>query len=479
MAEGEDRTEAATPRRLQRARAEGSVAVSREVPALAGLGAATLLLATAGPGLGRATAGRLAPMLAGTADPPHALMAALLAAGLLALPVVAGVLVASSAAVLLQTGLVLSPAALMPDLSRLSPIRGLKRLFGPAGLVEAGKSLLKLGALGFAVFHVLSAGLPSLRGAALWRPEQLADRLRHGVLDLMLTVLGVQAVIAGADAWWVRHRHARGLRMSREEIRQEAKETDGNPDSKRRLRQLRTVRAKQRMLAAVPAATVVVTNPTHYAVALAYDRATGGAPRVVAKGVDEVAARIREVARDSRVPLVANPPLARALYTVAVDAEVPAEHFKVRGGDHRLCVAAARQGRAVSALRMRRWRRRRAAPSRRLIERLAAPLDDMLHVLLQESAAGLAIVDRHGRLVRVNEALRRMVDRSCDLSPGQPGAGHLLRAAARERCGTSWAPRCKAGGRPAPSSPCCAARAPGRSRRSRSRPSRCGRRTRR
>jgi flagellar biosynthesis protein FlhB len=127
---------------------------------------------------------------------------------------------------------------------------------------------------------------------------------------------------------YVRFRHLRGLRMSRQEVREEHKELEGDPQIKARIKQIRFHRARKRMLAAVPRATVVVTNPTHYAVALAYDRARGGAPRVVAKGVDSMAARIRELAQDNRVPLVANPPLARALYRVELDTEIPAEHYK-------------------------------------------------------------------------------------------------------------------------------------------------------
>ena len=118
------------------------------------------------------------------------------------------------------------------------------------------------------------------------------------------------------------------LRMTRQEQRDEHRDSDGDPHVKGRIRQIRMQRAKRRMMQAVPQATVVVTNPTHYAVALVYDRATNGAPRVVAKGMDEMAARIREVARAAGVPLVANPPLARALYPLPLDAEVPAEQFK-------------------------------------------------------------------------------------------------------------------------------------------------------
>ena len=118
------------------------------------------------------------------------------------------------------------------------------------------------------------------------------------------------------------------MRCWREDQRQETKETEGDPHVKGRMRRLGLARARRRMMAAVPTATVVVTNPTHYAVALRYDRAGGGAPRVVAKGVDEMAARIRTIAESSRVPLVANPPLARALYRVDLDREVPADHFQ-------------------------------------------------------------------------------------------------------------------------------------------------------
>ena len=331
MAEGEDRTEAATPRRLERARSEGSVAVSREVPALAGLGAATLMLSMLGSSMGHGFTNRLGAMFDVSAprDLGAAMVQAAITVAVVAGPLILGVLVASIAASLLQTGLVLRPIALMPDLERLNPMRGLKRLFGMAGLVEAGKSVVKLGVLGFAAYHVMAGGIAALGSAALWLPDQLADRIMRQVMQLAMTLLAAQAVIAGADVWWVRHKHAKDLRMSKEELRQEAKEADGNPQIKQRLRQIRMSRARKRMMAAVPTATVVVTNPTHYAIALMYDREKGGAPRVVAKGVDEVAARIRAVAQDHRVPLVANPPLARALYKVELDAEIPAEHFKV------------------------------------------------------------------------------------------------------------------------------------------------------
>ena len=330
MADG-DQTEAATPKRLQRARDEGSVAISREVPALAGLGAATLMLAISGSSTAKDGVGRLGAMLVLPAqfDIWPALVTAFITAATLASPLILGVLAASVAASLLQTGLLFSPKSITPDLARLSPARGFKKVFGVRGLVETAKSTVKLGVLGFATYRVLAGAVPALQGAVFWLPGQLAARITQLVMQLALTLLGVQAVIAGADVAWQRYHHAKQLRMSKEEVKREAKEADGNPQVKQKLRQIRMSRARKRMLAAVPKATVVVTNPTHYAIALAYDRSKGGAPRVVAKGVDEVAARIRAVAQDNRVPLVANPPLARALYTVELDGEIPAEHFKV------------------------------------------------------------------------------------------------------------------------------------------------------
>jgi flagellar biosynthetic protein FlhB len=330
MADDGDKTQPPTARRIERARGMGQVPLSREVSGLAGLGAATLVLMMSGPALSQALVGRLAGILAraDTLGPIPALHAAVVAGGLVLAPLTLAVLLASVTSTLLQTGFLFRPEAMMPDPARLDPRRGLSRIFGVGALVEQGKSLAKIGVLGYAAWRVLSGALPMLDSAVLWMPVQLADHLLRQVLHLMLMMLGAQAVIAGADVAWVRYRHFSGLRMTRDEVKQEGKESDGNPQIKARLRQIRHARARQRMMAAVPAATVVVTNPTHYAIALAYDRGKRGAPRVVAKGVDEVAARIREMAQENRVPLVANPPLARALYSVDLDAEIPAEHFK-------------------------------------------------------------------------------------------------------------------------------------------------------
>jgi len=259
---------------------------------------------------------------------PHGLRLAWLALLHGASPFIFGALIAGSAAVLLQTGFLIHGGALMPDANRINPRAGLRRMLGPDHLVEAGKSVAKIAVMGFATWQVLRGDLPALALAPRWDLPTLLRHIMQPVLHVLLAVLVMQAALAALDMFWVHQRHATRLRMSRHELRDEQKETEGDPRIKARIRQIRMQRARRRMMAAVPKATVVVTNPTHYAVALAYDRHKSAAPRVVAKGIDSLAARIREVAEASRVPLVANPPLAQALYRVALDREIPAEHYQ-------------------------------------------------------------------------------------------------------------------------------------------------------
>ncbi len=327
--ESGDRTKPATEHRLQRAREDGEAPMSRELCILAGLGAATLVLAMIGPGLAYSLSKRLTRMLSAMNSAPDAALrdagwALLLAIG----PLLGTVLFAGAAAVLLQTRGLLRGKALIPDLSRLSPKRGLTRLFGPDNLVEALKSIAKVGVLGWAAWRALTDALPGATASVWWQTETLLDRLTRDLIHLCVLVLACQAAIAILDLAWVRFRFASRMRMSAQEVKQEHRDSEGDPRLKARLRQLRTARARRRMMAAVPTATVVITNPTHYAVALAYDRGTQAAPRVVAKGMDAVAARIRAMATEYGVPVVANPPLARMLHTLELDADVPAEHFQ-------------------------------------------------------------------------------------------------------------------------------------------------------
>ena len=326
----EDRTEAASAKRLQEARAEGRTPLSREVAGLAVLGCGAALFALYVPAAIRQSSAMLSRLLSQTAtlDLPTALRLARAGWFELVWPFGLAGLLASALAVLGQTGFLIRPAALRPDFGRVSPVVGLGRILGPHNLMEAAKSLLKVAVMGAVGWHALAAALPQIRQSLVWSPAWLAHRTAQQVQGVAVAILGVQAAIAAFDVVRTRIGFYAGLRMTRQEQRDEARESDGDPQVKGRLRQMRQQRSRRRMLQAVPKATLVVTNPTHYAVALAYERGAGGAPRIVAKGMDEMAARIRKAATDAGVPLVANPPLARALFPLALDQEIPPEHFK-------------------------------------------------------------------------------------------------------------------------------------------------------
>ena len=331
--ESGDRTEAPTARRLQKAREDGQVALSREAVHLAVVAAGTGGLALAWELKGGNHVLALGNLLARSGEWRAETLAALLPALgrdllLFVAPVLLAGVAAALAATLLQTGFSIQLKGLTPDLSRLDPVRGLRRLFGPTGLVETGKALLKLACFAIVIVHVIVGALPDLAGLADAPFGAFGAVLLRSLTHALLLVAAVQFVIGAIDVVWVRFRLNRDLRMSRQDIRDEAKETDGNPHVRARLRALRRQRARQRMMQAVPRATVVLTNPTHYAVALVYDNGSKAAPRVVAKGADEVAWRIRAMAREHRVPIVENKPLARALFTVPLDAEIPREHFQ-------------------------------------------------------------------------------------------------------------------------------------------------------
>lgn len=333
MAEGApsdsgDRTEAATPRRLERAREEGQVPLSREAVGFATLLATTLAAALALPPLALDLMLTMRGLLA-DADPAGiapAALALLRSAGLLLLPVLATAAMAAVLATLAQTGGHVRGAALAPDLARLNPLAALKRILGPDGLVDLLRSLVKLVVVGSALWQAVE--LPELQAALHLPPGALLQQVGQSALRLLLATLAAFAVIALLDVLWVRFQHQKRLRMSRQDLREEHRESEGDPQVKGRLRRLRETRARRRMLAAVPKAAVVVTNPTHYAVALSYDRGQAAAPRLVAKGMDSMAARIRAVAEQHGVPIVANPPLARALFRLEPDTEVPAEHWQ-------------------------------------------------------------------------------------------------------------------------------------------------------
>jgi flagellar biosynthetic protein FlhB len=245
------------------------------------------------------------------------------------LPILALTLAATLAAPLLLSGWVFSGKAFVPDWNRLDPLRGLRNIVSPHSLVELVKALAKcalLAALGaWSIMHAFD----ELQSLALQDVGGATIRLGSLVATGFFALVGGLALIAGFDVPYAIWRHRDALKMTREEMREELRESEGDPQIKARVKSLQRAAARKRMMAAVPKATVIVTNPTHYAVALSYDESMR-APRVVAKGMDKVARRIREIAAEHGVPLLEAPAVARALFRHAeLDAEIPQALYAV------------------------------------------------------------------------------------------------------------------------------------------------------
>ena len=245
------------------------------------------------------------------------------------LPILGLLMLAALGASFVQQGWLISAEGLKPKWSKISPVSGFKRIFSVRGLVEMVKGIAKIAIVGGIS---CLAVLPMLGGIEQWVGLDVESMLATAsglTVRLLLGVVAAVLVIAGLDyayQWWNHHKQ---LRMTKQEVRDEGKQQEGDPLVKGKIRAIRAERARKRMMQAVPEADVVVTNPTHYAVALKYDDQCMSAPRLVAKGADNVALRIRQVASEHDVPIVENPPLARALYAgVELDHEIPEEHYR-------------------------------------------------------------------------------------------------------------------------------------------------------
>jgi len=336
-ADPESKTEEATPRKLEDARKKGDVAKSMDVGSAASLLGASAVLLGAGGYFATSMAEDLLPFIAS----PHAMVGGLQAGagveiGAQALWAIAPFLGAVMLATIIggaggnlaQSGLLFTSDKLKPQLERVSPMAGFKRIFGPDGLVQFIKTFLKLIAVGAICWFVLKPHVREFENLAAMSPATILPFARDLAIALMSSAIIFLGFTAGADYLWQRYRFAERMKMTKEELKEDYKQSEGDPHVKAKLKQIRTQRSRQRMMQAVPTATVIVTNPTHYSVALRYEKGDA-APVCVAKGVDALAMRIREVAREHSVPIVENVPLARALYAaVDVDETIPREHFE-------------------------------------------------------------------------------------------------------------------------------------------------------
>jgi flagellar biosynthetic protein FlhB len=330
-----ERSEDPTQKRLDEALERGDVAKSQEVNTWFVLAGATLILLSFSGSMSAGVTKVLASLIGGAHTIPvdgHGLMRtmqrlALETIGAVALPFVLLVL-AAIAGNMVQHRLVWSAEQLKPKLHKVSPAAGFKRLFSKTAAANFVKGLVKLGLIGAVMAGLLWPKRGELDGLVTMDPAVILALTKTLSLEMLGTVVAILFVVALADYLFQYRQWYERQKMSVRELKEEFKQTEGDPAIKGKIRQLRQTRMKKRMMAAVPKASVIITNPTHYAIALQYERGMN-APVCLAKGIDSIALKIREVAAEHRILVVENPPLARALHaTVEIDEEVPPEHYK-------------------------------------------------------------------------------------------------------------------------------------------------------
>lgn len=331
-----ERTEKATPKRRQDARKKGQIARGAELPAAAAFLAGVLVInfigrdvvGAIGKYINSSSSSILANGELNIADVQMLFFDAAKVFALMFFPIVAVAMTASLAGNFAQGGFSLTPQALMPKADRFSPAKNIKKIFGLDSVVNLAKTLVKFLLLSWVVYGVLSpvlADAPALMNAPL---TTVAGKLGETVYGLAFRCGLVMVLMAAADYGYSWYKNEKSLKMTKQEIRDEFKEQEGDPMVKGQRRRVARSLVQKRSLTAVPSASVVITNPTHFAVAIRYDRDKDAAPVVVAKGADNMAAKIRAIATENNVPLIENKPLARALYkTVEPNQMIPVEFF--------------------------------------------------------------------------------------------------------------------------------------------------------
>jgi flagellar biosynthetic protein FlhB len=355
----EDKTEEPTQRKLDQAREKGDIIYTPEVGAAFSLMAATAIVAwMSGPiftEMARSFVTFLAMPDQLSAEPGS--LTAIMISVIMKVFAIFGLAmlalaIAGVAARYVQDKPTFTGEKLTPKLEKLNPIEGFKRVFGKQAFAQFAKSLAKFVVVGAVVGAALWPHDAELENISLLDVGALLPFLKDKVVAMLMSAACAAALLAAVDYVFTRQSFMQRMRMSRHEIKEEMRQQDGDPMVKAKLRQIRMQRSRQRMMANVPQASVIITNPTHYAVALKYEAGETPAPICLAMGVDAVAARIRELAQEHDIPIVEDPPLARALFATAeIDQPIPKEHYeavaKIIGFVMRL---ARRRGRRRSAL---------------------------------------------------------------------------------------------------------------------------------
>jgi flagellar biosynthetic protein FlhB len=330
------RTEEPTARKLERARERGDVPKTQDLGQVASLAAVASVVAVAGGMLVRNLADKLIPFLSRAGDMTvrgdggsQVAHMALMAGAPILVAVMAAAALAGVAGNLVQTGFLITPERLKPDFGKLNPMSGFKRVFGLDGLIHFAKSLVKVAATVAIAWWVLKPHVAALLNLAELEPSAMLPFMMDILKRLVFAILGLMVLVAGADWFLQRQRFMARMRMTKEELKEDYRQSEGDPHVKAKQKQKRAEAARRRMMQAVPTATVVIANPTHFAVALKYEQGENAAPICVAKGVDSIALKIREIAEEAGVPVVEDPPLARALYAaVEIDDMIPQAHYE-------------------------------------------------------------------------------------------------------------------------------------------------------
>jgi len=330
------RTEDASPRKLEEARKDGDVAKSGELAQAFALAGAFGAVAMGGGAMARQLADSLLPFIAhpdtievqGAAGQAVAWQVIIAAAPVL-FAVLGGTMLAGIGGNVIQHDVLFTTAKLKPDLSKLSPAAGFKRLFGIDGLMNFLRAMLKVLLVGTIAWWVLAPHASEFTGLITMGPTALLSFSAGLARSLMFAVLSLLALGGILDFIWQRQRFMERMKMTKEEVKEDFRQSEGDPHVKARQKQIRMERSRRRMIQQVPKATVVVMNPTHYAVALRYEQGETPAPQCLAKGMDAVALRIRKIAEEAGVPVIEDAPLARALYAnVEVDQIIPHQHYE-------------------------------------------------------------------------------------------------------------------------------------------------------
>lgn len=330
------KTESATPKRRSEEREKGNVPKSRELPAVAVmLGVFGVMYLTSEHMMGGLIAVfrdflTVPASRVNSVDGVHTMLNDLfLRSGGILFPTFAGTVLFAVASNVAQTGFLFTMEPLRPNFNKLNPVAGVQKLFSPQSLAELAKAVMKFAFIGFVAWRVIRREIPFLPEIIEKTPEEIIVYFLRVGSSILLQCGLLLLFLAAGDYAFQRWSFEKGIRMSKEEVKEEYRQQEGDPAVKARIRSIQREKARRRIMQEVPTADVVITNPTHFSVALRYERGSSEAPKVVVKGADLMALRIREIAEESGVPIVERPPLARALYRdVDEGQEIPCELYQ-------------------------------------------------------------------------------------------------------------------------------------------------------